>query len=112
MTIPAYFNYNGTPLVPTPPNLPVVAPLTYDAQFENQILNVLRLYFNQIDNPGPSVMSSQRNGTKIISALNFSEANATGTRVVSLPTQADLANITVGSVYVDTANANVLKVKV
>jgi hypothetical protein len=57
-------------------------------------------------------MSSQRNGTAVISALNFSQANATGARVVSLPTQADYANITVGSVYVDTANANVLKVKI
>jgi hypothetical protein len=93
------------------PNLPI-APVEYNQQFQDQFSNVLRLYFNQIDNPGPSVMSSQRNGTKIISALNFSEANATNVRVVSLPTQADYANITVGSVYVDTANANVLKVKI
>jgi hypothetical protein len=93
------------------PNLPI-APVEYNQQFQDQFSNVLRLYFNQIDNPGPSVMSSQRNGTKIISALNFSEANATNARVVSLPTQADYANITVGSVYVDTANANVLKVKI
>ena len=93
------------------PNLPI-APVEYNQQFQDQFSNVLRLYFNQIDNPGPSVMSSQRNGTKIISALNFSEANATNVRVISLPTQADYANITVGSVYVDTANANVLKVKI
>ena len=93
------------------PNLPI-APVDYNQQYQDQFNNVLRLYFNQIDNPGPSVMSSQRNGTKIISALNFSEANATNVRVVSLPTQADYANITVGSVYVDTANANVLKVKI
>jgi hypothetical protein len=57
-------------------------------------------------------MSTQRNGTKIISALNFSQSNATSVQVVSLPTQSDLANITVGSIYVDTANANVLKVKI
>jgi len=93
------------------PNLPI-APVDYNQQYQDQFSNVLRLYFNQIDNPGPSVMSSQRNGTKIISALNFSEANATNVRVISLPTQADYANITVGSVYVDTANANVLKVKI
>jgi len=44
-----YQNYNGTPLVPTPPNLPV-APDVYSGSFENQILNVLRLYFNQLNN--------------------------------------------------------------
>ena len=93
------------------PNLPI-APVEYNQQFQDQFNNVLRLYFNQLDNPGPSAMSTQRNGTAVISALNFSQANATGVRVVSLPTQSDLANITVGSVYVDTANANVLKVKI
>lgn len=93
------------------PNLPI-APVEYNQQFQDQFNNVLRLYFNQLDNPGPSAMSTQRNGTAVISALNFSQANATGARVISLPTQSDLANITVGSVYVDTANANVLKVKI
>jgi hypothetical protein len=97
------------------PNLPI-APVDYSQQYQDQLNNVLRLYFAQLDNPGPSAMSTQRNtvnGTvKVISALNFSQANATGIQVVSLPTQADYANITVGSVYVDTANANVLKVKV
>jgi hypothetical protein len=98
------------------PNLPI-APVEYDQQYQDQLNNVLRLYFSQLDNPGPSAMSTQRNtvngAVKVIPALNFSEINATsGTRQVSLPTQADYANITVGSVYVDTGNANVLKVKV
>jgi len=93
------------------PNLPI-APVEYSQQYQDQLTNVLRLYFAQLDNPGPSAASTQRNGNTVISALNFSQANATGARVVSLPTQADLANITVGSVYVDTSNANVLKVKV
>lgn len=98
------------------PNLPI-APVEYSQQYQDQLNNVLRLYFAQLDNPGPSAMSTQRNTingvNKIIPALNFSEANATGTgRVLSLPTQAEYANITVGSVYVDTSNANVLKVKV
>jgi hypothetical protein len=98
------------------PNLPI-APAEYSQQYQDQLNNVLRLYFSQLDNPGPSAMSTQRNTVngqvKITPALNFSEVNATGTtRVLSLPTQSDLANITVGSVYVDTANANVLKVKV
>jgi hypothetical protein len=93
------------------PNLPI-APVEYSQQYQDQLNNVLRLYFAQLDNPGPSAMSTQRNGTKIISALNFSQSNATNVQVVSLPTQSDLANITVGSIYVDTANANVLKVKI
>jgi uncharacterized membrane-anchored protein len=93
------------------PNLPI-APVEYSQQYQDQLNNVLRLYFAQLDNPGPSAASTQRNGNTVISALNFSQANATGGRIVSLPTQADLANITVGSVYVDTSNANVLKVKV
>jgi hypothetical protein len=50
MTIPAYQNYNGLPIAPTAPNLPVTAPENYTSQFQNQILNVLRLYFNQLNN--------------------------------------------------------------
>ena len=42
-------NFNGAPIVPSPPNLPV-APEVYNAQSQNQILNVLRLYFNQLNN--------------------------------------------------------------
>lgn len=93
------------------PNLPI-APVEYSQQYQDQLNNTLRLYFSQLDNPGPSAMSTQRNGTKVIAALNFSQSNATGVQVVSLPTQVDLSNLRVGDVYVDTANANVLKVKV
>ena len=75
------------------PNLPI-APVEYSQQYQDQLNNVLRLYFAELDNPGPSAMSTQRNvvkgQVKIIPALNFSEVNATGTtRVLSLPTQAD-----------------------
>jgi len=45
----AYQNYNGTPLNPAPPNLNV-APVQYSQQFENQLLNQLRLYFTQLNN--------------------------------------------------------------
>ena len=38
------------PLIPPKaPNLPV-APVDYAQQYQDQILNVLRLYFNQLDN--------------------------------------------------------------
>ena len=38
-----------TLLSPAPPNLPV-APVEYNQQYQDQIANVLRLYFNQLNN--------------------------------------------------------------
>ena len=98
------------------PNLPI-APVEYSQQYQDQLNNVLRLYFTQLDNPGPSAMATQRNtpatgNATVISALNFSQANATGVQILSLPTQVELSKLRVGDVYVDTSNANVLKVKV
>lgn len=49
MSIPNNQTYNGAPLAPTPPNLPD-ALSAYSQSHENQILNVLRLYFNQLNN--------------------------------------------------------------
>jgi len=94
------------------PNLPI-APVDYSQQYQDQLNNVLRLYFAQLDNPGASAASTQRNGGKVVAAaLNFSQANATGVQVLSLPTQVEIADLRVGDIYVDTSNANVLKVKV
>jgi len=98
------------------PNLPI-APVEYSQQYQDQLNNVLRLYFAQLDNPGPSAMATQRNtpatgNATVISALNFSQANVTGVQILSLPTQVELSKLRVGDVYVDTGNANVLKVKV
>ena len=60
-----------------------------------------------------NAMSTQRNGgTVVAAALNFSQANATNIRVLSIPTQLELAQLRVGDVYVDTSASNVLKVKV
>jgi hypothetical protein len=97
------------------PNLPI-APVEYSQQYQDQLNNVLRLYFSQLDNPGPSAAATQRNTvsgvTKVISALNFSQANATGVQVLSLPDQTELSKLRVGDVYVDKSASNVLKVKV
>ena len=94
------------------PNLPI-APVDYSQQYQDQLNNVLRLYFAQLDNAGPSAMSTQRNGgTVVAAALNFSQANATNIRVLSIQTQLELAQLRVGDVYVDTSASNVLKVKV
>jgi hypothetical protein len=75
----------------TPPNLPV-APAEYSQRYQDQLNNVLRLYFNQLSNP------SSMGG----SALNLNTN--------TLPTQANLANLRSGDVYRDTAT-NTLKIK-
>ena len=91
------------------PRLPN-ASAEYDRDVMNQLLSVLRLYFNQLDNAGPISAASQFNGTSIIAGLSF--APNPGSTTPSLPTQADLANLRVGDIYYDTAANNVLKVKV
>jgi hypothetical protein len=91
------------------PKLPAAIGDTYDPALINQITNILRLYFNQLDNASPMVASTQRNGTEVISALSFFPTGNTTTP--SLPTQADLANLRVGDIYYDTTANNVLKVK-
>jgi len=89
------------------PRLPA-ATQEYDPMFINQLTNVLRLYFNQLDNAGPMTASTQTNGTDIVAGLSFfPTGNAT---TPSLPTQADLANLRVGDIYYDTTASNVLKV--
>jgi len=75
------------------PNLPV-APPEYDRIYFEQLTNVLRLYFAQLDNPG------------------FSAASGLNLNVDTLPTQTSLADLRAGDVYRDTTAGNVLKVKV
>ena len=91
------------------PKLPAAIGDKYDPALINQISNILRLYFNQLDNAGPMVASTQRNGTDVVAGLSFFP---TGTSTSpSLPTQADLASLRVGDIYYDTSASNVLKVK-
>ena len=92
----------------TAPRLPA-ATQQYDSAYINELTNVLRLYFNQLDNAGPMTASTQFNGTDVIAGLSFFPAP--GTSAPSLPTQADLANLRVGDIYYDTSASNVLKVK-
>ena len=49
MTIPSYQNYNGTPLIPAPPNL-LIAPVEYTQAYQDQMNNALRLYFTLLNN--------------------------------------------------------------
>lgn len=96
----------------TSPNLPL-APEEYNRQYMDRFANVMRLFFNQLVSPGPMAGATQRNGTDIISGLSFSQPDPTvpGASIVSLPTDADFANLRVGSVYYDSAT-KVLKIKV
>jgi hypothetical protein len=96
------------------PRLPA-APNEYDPQYMEQLYNVLRLYFNQLDNAAPAVFASQGIGTtNVVTALTCAQLDPTtpGASKVSLPTQADLANLRAGDIYYDTTAGNVLKIKV
>ena len=66
-----------------PPSLPL-APAEYESRYFSQLNNVLRLYFNQLNNPGDMGGST----------LNLN--------LETLPTEADLPNLRLGDVYRDT----------
>lgn len=68
----------------TPPNLPL-SPETPDRRYMDDFSNVLRLFFNQLTNPGPV------GATTLNIDLRY------------LPTDADLANLRSGDVYYDTS---------
>ena len=81
----------------TPPNLPL-APNDYDRRYQDQLNNVLRLSFNQLNNPG-DVGAATLN-------LNLN----------TLPTDTDLPNLRLGDVYRDTqdgvqATSQMLRIK-
>jgi hypothetical protein len=77
----------------TPPNLPL-APEEYTRQYQDQLNNVLRLYFNLLAAPQSFA----------VLGLNFD--------LERMPTEADVATLRTGDVYRDTTADNVLKVKV
>jgi hypothetical protein len=91
----------------TQPRLPA-APVEYDARYMEQLINVLRLYFSQLDNASPAIFASQNVGSTtapVISAMTFAQPDPAnpGQFKISLPTQADLANLRSGDVYYDTS---------
>ena len=102
----------------TQPRLPA-APMQYDAQYIEQLINVLRLYFTQLNNASPAVFASQGVGTTgVVTAMTFAQPDPAvpGASKISLPTQADFANLRPGDVYYDTsggvATSYPLRVKV
>lgn len=89
----------------TPPRLPA-APVEYDQQFMDQFTNVLRLYFAQISNPSPMIAASQNVGaSSVVSGLSLATPKPSNPAqyTISLPTQADFANLRSGDVYYDTS---------
>jgi hypothetical protein len=71
-----------------------------------QLTNVLRLYFAQLNNASPAIFASQGVGTSgVISGMTFAQPDLTtpGASKISLPTDADFANLRPGDVYYDTS---------
>lgn len=87
------------------PSLPF-APVEYDRQYQDTFINILRQYFSQLDNAGPSAASTLRpNVDTVVAALNFSEVNqTTGARQISCPTQVEYGagKLRTGDIYYDT----------
>lgn len=87
------------------PALPL-APVEYDRQYQDTLNNILRQYFAQLDNPGPSAASTLRpNVDTVLPALNFSEVDqSTGLRRISCPTQVEYlaGKLRTGDIYYDT----------
>ena len=75
-----------------PPSLPN-APSTYSSQYMSQLIGILRVFFNGLT----SVQSISIAGALI--------------NLDTLPTEADVATLRVGTMYRDTTAGNVLKVK-
>jgi hypothetical protein len=93
------------------PSLPL-APVEYDQKYQDQLNGVLRQYFNQLDNPGRMAGAASKVGTvDVVAAMNFSQPAAGSTTTYSFATEADLANLRIGDVYIDTTADNVLKMK-
>jgi hypothetical protein len=92
------------------PRLPA-APVEYDRDIFDNIFSIIRQYFNQLDNPGPINVSTQRVGAvgptpaQVFSALSCVQPNPDNPAqfIISLPTQADFANLRSGDVYYDTS---------
>jgi len=87
------------------PRLPA-APAQYDPQYQEQFANILRLYFTQLHSIAPVVFASSGVGTSdVVAGLSFAQPDPAnpGQFKISLPTQADFANLRPGDVYYDTS---------
>jgi|APCry1669189472_1035225.scaffolds.fasta_scaffold94815_1 hypothetical protein len=115
------------------PRLPN-APVEYDQEFMQHLVNVLRLYFNQIQNPGAIILSTQNLGSTVqqgnpgamVTALSFRQLTPPkiASNISQVTYQLSLPSVTSttdmrpylksGDVYYDTTGSttgNILKVK-
>lgn len=76
-----------------PPN-PPLPPVEYDKVYFDRLVNILNLYFQQIN---------------AVQAISIAQLNI---NLNTLPTDADVANLRSGDVYRDTTAGNALKIKV
>ncbi len=79
----------------TPPSLPL-APEEYERRYQDQLNNILRLFFNQLSNPGDVGAATL--------TINLD----------TLPTEADLPTLRLGAVFRDTttgSTSQVLRIK-
>ena len=78
----------------------------------DSLLSILRQYFNALDNPGPVLAATQRQPAtattpvQVIAALSCAAPDAAGSPTISLPTQADFANLRSGDIYYDTSGGS------
>jgi hypothetical protein len=89
------------------PRLPA-APVEYDRIYMDSLIGILRQYFNGLDNPGPILASTQRTNSPdaVFSALSCAAPDAAGSPTISLPTQADFADLRSGDIYYDTSGGS------
>ena len=80
------FNNAATPRLPDPPP-------EYEQRYFNTLLSALRVYFNNLSS---------------VQQLNVATLNI---NLDTLPTEADVANLRDGDIYVDTTAGDVLKIK-
>jgi hypothetical protein len=77
------------------------------------LISTLRLYFNELDNPGAVLAATKNINNEIVTALSFSQPDPTtpGALRISLPSEVDEAagRLKTGDVYYDTTTF-VLKV--
>ena len=96
------------------PRLPA-APVEYDRLYIDTMLGILRQYFDQLDNAGPVLVSTQRKPAQgsvpaeVISALSCAQSQTVlgvTTTVISLPDQTDFALLRSGDIYYDTSGGS------
>jgi hypothetical protein len=80
---------------PKAPNLPI-GPVQYDQRYIDQLLNVLRLYFSQIDNFAQP-FTSQSGGGYLKFPNGAFHQNGYTTLTTAIPNSSSTANIVVGS---------------